>query len=168
MTQTARTWERFVDRERLVDEIMMLLPALARGLGCSGREELGEISGRGILVDVHLSPGHVQVLISLSRGPCSIRRLAKALRVSSPAVTQLVNHLEEHKIVERHHDPSDRRVVLVAYAPRMQDIARKIMERRGRRLTRAAERLTEEEARALLKGLNLLVESFERSQGEPA
>jgi LmbE family N-acetylglucosaminyl deacetylase len=38
----------------------------------------------------------------------------------------------------------------------------------NRRLTRAAERLTEEEARALLKGLNLLVESFERSQGEPA
>jgi DNA-binding MarR family transcriptional regulator len=74
---------------------------------------------------VHLSPGHVHVLISLSRGPCSIRRLAKALGLSSPAVTQLVNHLEEHKIVERHHDPSDRRVVLVAYAPGMQDIARK-------------------------------------------
>ena len=83
-----------MDRERLVDEIMMLLPALARGLGCSGREELGEISGRGILVDVHLSPGHVEVLISLGRGPCSIRRLAKALGVSSPAVPQLVNHLE--------------------------------------------------------------------------
>ena len=56
----------------------------------------------------------------------------------------------------------------MAYAPGMQDIARKIVERRGRRLTRAAERLTQEEARALLKGLNLLVESFEGSQGEPA
>ena len=66
-----------MDRERLMDEIMMLLPALARGLGRPGPEELGEISGRGIPVDVHLSPGHVQVLISLGRGPCSIRRLAK-------------------------------------------------------------------------------------------
>ena len=157
-----------MDRERLMDEIMMLLPALARGLGRPGPEELGEISGRGIPVDVHLSPGHVQVLISLGRGPCSIRRLAKALGVSSPAVTQFVNHLEEHKIVERHHDPSDRRVVLVDYAPGMQDIARKIMERRRRRLKRAVERLTEEEARALLKGLKLLVESFEGPQGEPA
>jgi DNA-binding MarR family transcriptional regulator len=157
-----------VDRERLMDEIMMLLPALARGLGRPGAEELGEISGRGIPVDVHLSPGHVQVLISLGSGPCSIRRLAKALGVSSPAVTQLVNHLEEHKIVERLHDPSDRRVVLVDYAPGMQDIARKIMERRRRRLKRAVERLTEEEARTLSKGLKLLVESFERPQGEPA
>jgi DNA-binding MarR family transcriptional regulator len=156
-----------VDRERLMDEVMMLLPALARGLGRPGSEELGEISGRQIPVDVHLSPGHLQVLISLGRGPCSIRRLAKALRVSSPAVTQLVNHLEEHKIVKRHPDPSDRRVVLVGYAPGMQDIARKLMERRGRKLTRAVERLTEEGARAQLKGLKLLVESFEGPQGEP-
>ena len=118
-------------------------------------------------MDVHLSPGHVQVLISLGRGPCSIRRLAKALGVSSPAVTQLVNHLEEYKIVERYHNPSDRRVVLVDYAPGMQDIARKIMERRRRRLKRAVERLTEEEARGAKKGLKLLVESFKEPQGEP-
>jgi hypothetical protein len=72
-----------VDRERLVDEIMMLLPALARGLGRSGREELGEISGRGIPVDVRLLLGHLQVLISLGHGPCLMRRLVKALGVSS-------------------------------------------------------------------------------------
>jgi DNA-binding MarR family transcriptional regulator len=75
----------------LMDEVMMLLPALARGLGRPGPGALDEISEREIPVDVHLSPGHVQVLISLGRGPCSIRRLAKALGVSSPAVTQLVN-----------------------------------------------------------------------------
>jgi DNA-binding MarR family transcriptional regulator len=76
--------------------------------------------------------------------------------------------LEEHEIVERYHDPTDRRVVLVDYAPGMQDIARKIMERRRRGLKRAVEKLTEEESRVLLKGLKLLVESFERAQGEPA
>ncbi len=54
------------------------------------------------------------------------------------------------------------------YAPGMQDIARKIMERRRRGLKRAVEKLTEEESRVLLKGLKLLVESFERAQGEPA
>ena len=157
-----------MDREWLMDEIMMLLPALARGLGRPGPEELGEISERGIPVDVHLSPGHVQILISLGRGPCSIHRLAKALGVSSPAVTQLVNRLEEHEIVERHHDSTDRRVVLVDYAPGMQDVARKIMERRRRGLKRAVERLTEEESRTLLKGLKLLVESFEGARGELA
>ncbi len=157
-----------MDRERLMNEVMMLLPALARGLGRPGPGELDEISEREIPVDVHLSPGHVQVLILLGREPCSIRRLAKALVVSSPAVTQLVNRLEEHEIVERHHDPTDRRVVLVDYAPGMQDIARKIMERRRRGLKRAVEKLTEEESRVLLKGLKLFAESFEWTQGKPA
>lgn len=106
-----------MDRERLIDGGIGPLPALARGLGRPGPEELGESSGWGISVDVHPSLGHVQVLISLGGGPCSIRRLAKALGVSSPAVTQLVNHLEEHTIAEHHHDFSDRRVVLVDNAP---------------------------------------------------
>ena len=157
-----------MDRERLVDEVLMLLPVLGRGLGRPGREELGEIAERGISVDVHLSPGHVQVLIALGRGPHSIRQLAGVVGVSSPAVTQLVNHLEEHKMVQRRHDPSDRRVVLVDYAPGMQDIARRMMEGRRRRIVEAVNSLTDEEARAFLKGLRLLVESFDGAKEEAA
>ena len=157
-----------MDRERLVDEVLMLLPVLGRGLGRPGPGELGEIAERGIPVDVHISPGHVQVLIALGRGPHSIRQLAALIGVSSPAVTQLVNHLEEHKMVQRRQDPSDRRVVLVDYAPGMQDIARRMMEGRRRRLREAVNSLTDEEARAFLKGLRSLVESFALVQeGEP-
>lgn len=157
-----------MNREQLVDEVLMLLPVLGRGLGRPGREELGEIAERGIPVDVHLSPGHVQVLIALGRGPHSIRQLAGLIGVSSPAVTQLVNHLEEHKMVERRHDPSDRRVVLVDYAPGMQDIASRMMEGRRRRLGEAVNSLTDEEARAFLKGLRLLVESFDGAKEKAA
>ena len=155
-----------MDRERLVDEVLMLLPVLGRELGRPGREELGEIVERGIPVDVHLSPGHVQILIALGRGPHSIRQLAGLVGVSSPAVTQLVNHLEEHKMVQRRHDPFDRRVVLVDYAPGMQDIARRMMEGRRRRLAQAVNPLTDEEARAFLKGLRLLVKSFDGAKEE--
>jgi DNA-binding MarR family transcriptional regulator len=157
-----------VDREWLVDEVLMLLPVLGRRLGRPGSEELGEIAERGIPVDVHLSPGHVQVLIALGRGPHSIRQLAGVVGVSSPAVTQLVNHLEEHKMVQRRHDPSDRRVVLVDYAPGMQDIARRMMKGRRRRIVEAVNSLTDEEARAFLKGLRLLVESFDGAKEEAA
>ena len=155
-----------MNRKRLVDEVLMLLPVLGRGLGRPGREELGEITERGIPVDVYLSPGHVQVLIALGRGPHSIRQLAGVVGVSSPAVTQLVNHLEEHKMVQRRHDLSDRRVVLVDYAPGMQDIARRMMEGRRRQLAEVVNSLTDEEARAFLKGLRLLVESFDGAKEE--
>ncbi len=157
-----------MDRERLIDEVLMLLPVLGRGLGRPGPSELGEIAERGISVDVHISPGHVQVLIALGRGPHSIRQLATLIGVSSPAVTQLVNYLEEHKMVQRRQDPSDRRVVLVDYAPGMQDIARRMMEGRRQRLGEAVNSLTDEEARAFLKGLKLLVEGFALVQeGDP-
>ena len=143
-----------------MDEVLLLLPVLGRGLGRPGREGLGEIAERGIPVNAHLSPGHVQVLLALGRGPHSIRKLAGVVGVSSPAVTQLVNHLEEHKMVQRRYDPSYRRVVLVDYAPGMQEIARRMMEGHRRRLAEAVNPLTDKEARAFLKGLRLLVTSF--------
>ena len=149
-----------MDRERLVDEVLMLLPVLGRR-SRPGPVELGALADRGGPADVHMSPGHVQVLIALGRGPRSVRQLAGKVGVSSSAVTQLVNHLEEHKIVERRQDPEDRRVVLVDYAPGMQDIACRMMEGRRRWLREAVSPLTDEEARAFIKGLKLLVEGFE-------
>ena len=150
----------------MVDEILMLLPVLARGLGRPDPSEMGELAQRGIPVDATLSPGHVQVLIALGRGPHSIGRLAEAVGVTPPAASQLVDRLSEHGMIERRPDPADRRVVLVDYAPGMQDIARRMMERRGRKLGQALDRMTEDEVRALLKGLKLLVESFEGTHGE--
>ena len=150
----------------MADEIMMLLPVLARGLGRPDPSEIGELARRGIPVDTTLSPGHMQVLIALGKGPHSIGRLAEAVGVSPPAASQLVDRLSEYGMVERRHDPADRRVVLVDYVPGMQDIARRMMEGRGRRLRGAIEKMTDDETHALLKGLKLLVESFEGPHGE--
>ncbi len=149
-----------MDRERLVDEILMLMPVLMRSIGRPDPVEMGRIGSRGVPVEVHVSPGHVQILIALSRGPHSAGQLAEVLGVTRPAATQLVDKLVEHGMVERRHDPQDRRVVLVDYVPGMQDIARRITETRRRRLAAALEPLTDEEARAFLKGLRTVTESF--------
>lgn len=153
-----------MDREQLVDEVLMLLPVLGRGLGRPDPAELKALARRGIPVDAQLSPGHVQVLIALGRGPHSISKLAEAVGVSPPAASQLVDRLAEHGMVERAHAPEDRRVVLVDYVPGMQDVARRMMEGRRRRLEEAMSSLTDEEARAFLKGLKLLVESFDATE----
>lgn len=153
-----------MNRERVVDEILMLLPVLTRGLGRPDPSEIGELARRGISVNATLSPGHVQVLIALGKGPHSIGRLAEAVGVTPPAASKLVDSLSEHGMIERRHDPADRRVVLVDYAPGMQDIARRMMERRVQKLREALARMTDEEVRALLKGLRLLIESFELSR----
>ena len=142
----------------------MLLPVLARGLGRPDPGEMEELARVGAPVDARIAPGHVQVLIALGRGPCSIGGLAEAVGVSAPAASQLVDRLAEHGMVERRHDERDRRKVLVDYVPGMQEIARRMMEGRRRRTEQAMGEMTDEEARAFLKGLKLLVEGFEGGQ----
>lgn len=156
-----------MDRQGIVDEVMMLLPVLGRGVGRPTPVEMAEMSRRGVRSpEAHVSPGHVQVLISLSRGPRSVGQLAEAVGVSPSAVTQLVDRLVEHGIVERHHDEKDRRMVLVDYVPEMHDVARGIVESRRRQLEGVIGALTDEEAMAFLKGLKMLVESFGGTPGE--
>lgn len=155
-----------MDRERIVDEVLMLLPALTRGMGKPSPVEFDEIASQGVPVDVHISPGHVQVLIALARGPRSVGQLADEVGVSPPAATQLVDRLVEHGMVERRHDPGDRRVVLVDYVPGMQGVARRMMEGRRNQLRQVVGSLTDEEAEGFLKGLKMLVRSFGAAPGE--
>ena len=154
-----------MDREKLVDETLMLLPTLMRLVKRPSPLEMGEIARRG-LTDVNVSPGHIQVLIALTRGPRSVGKLAEELEVSPPAATQLVDRLAEHGMVNRHSDPKDRRVVLVDYVEGMHDVARCIVEDRRRPLQAAMSKMTDEEALAFVKGLRLLAESFGIASGE--
>ena len=154
-----------MDRGKLVDETLMLLPTLMRLVERPSPVEMGEIARCG-LTDVHVSPGHIQVLIALTRGPRSVGKLAEELEVSPPAATQLVDRLAEHGMVNRHSDPKDRRVVLVDYVEGMHDVARCIVEDRRRPLQAAMSKMTDEEALAFVKGLRLLAESFGIASGE--
>jgi DNA-binding MarR family transcriptional regulator len=149
-----------MDRERLVDETLMLLPTLMRLVERPSPVEMGEIARRGLPTDVQVSPGHIQVLIALTRGPRSVGRLAEELGVSPPAATQLVDRLAEHGMVDRHSDPADRRVVLVDYVEGMHEVARRIVEDRRRPLQDAMNQMTDEEALAFVKGLRLLARSL--------
>lgn len=149
-----------MNRDRLVDEILMLLPTLMRLVERPSPVEMGEISRSGVATDVQVSPGHIQVLIALTRGPRSVGQLAEELEVSPPAATQLVDKLAEHGMVDRHHDPEDRRVVLVDYVDGMHEVARHIVEDRRRPLENAMSKMTDKEALAFVKGLKLLAESF--------
>jgi DNA-binding MarR family transcriptional regulator len=149
-----------VNREWLVDEVLMLMPTLMRAIGGPDPAEMAEFASRGVPTEVRISPGHVQIMIALTHGPHSVGHLAEVLGVSPPAATQLVDRLVEHGMVERRHDPADRRVVLVDYVPAMRDVARRLMEVRRRRLTEAMERLSDEEARMFVRGLRSLAEGF--------
>ncbi len=155
-----------MDRERLVDETLMLLPTLMRLVERPSPVEMGELVRRGVATDVQVSPGHIQVLIALTRGPRSVGQLAEELGVSPSAATQLVDKLAEHGMVDRHHDPADRRVVLVDYVAGMHEVAGRIVGDRRRPLHDAMSRMTDGEVLAFVKGLRLLAESLGAAKGE--
>jgi DNA-binding MarR family transcriptional regulator len=144
----------------------MLLPTLIRLVERPSPVEMGEIARRGVAADVQVSPGHIQVLIALARGPRSVGQLAEELGVSPPAATQLVDKLAEHGMVDRHNDPADRRVVLVDYVAGMREVAGRIVEDRRRPLHDAMSKMTDGEALAFVKGLRLLAQSFGAATGE--
>src|ERR687898_1239711 len=121
-----------MDRERLVDETLMLLPTLMRLVERPSPVEMGEIARRGVATDVQVSPGHIQVLIALARGPRSVGQLAEELGVSPPAATQLVDKLAEHGMVDRHNDPADRRGGFFDYLAGMPEVTRRLGEDRCR------------------------------------
>lgn len=89
--------------------------------------------------EMGLTPERASVLSVLTfGGPRTIGRLARAERVSPPAITRIVDALEASGLVERNRDHPDRRVVTVAVTP----AGRRLMERgRARRVETLAERL---------------------------
>ena len=66
---------------------------------------------------VCVSRTEVGVLRNLRAGPRRITELAAEERVTQPAITLLVNRLQERGWVERIPDPSDGRAVLVSLTP---------------------------------------------------
>lgn len=152
--------ESEVSLEEIVDEMMLLLPVLGRGLRQPTAAELEGIPEGRLPEESQVSTGHVQIMITLARGPQSIGALAEALGVSRPAVTQLVDRLVGFGLVERRHDPGDRRVVLVDFSATDREAARRIVAARRRPLERAVSRMQAGEAQVFLRGLKLLAEEL--------
>lgn len=90
-------------RRRQLDEIASSLPRRAATLS---RLFIARTS-------VQMSRTEVGVMQALESRPWRITELAAQEGVTQPAITLLVNRLQERGWVERQHDPSDRRAVLV-------------------------------------------------------
>ena len=96
---------------------------------------------------------HLNVLTTLeSEGPASMGRLAETLDVSVASMTGIVDRMEKRGLVERRHEETDRRVVLVSPTEAGRDIFREMDERRRVGLGKVLERLSVDELEGLLKG----------------
>jgi MarR family transcriptional regulator, 2-MHQ and catechol-resistance regulon repressor len=101
-----------------------------------------------------LSLVHLNVLTALEvEGPLSMRRLAEAMDVSDASATGIVDRMEKRGIVERRHDTSDRRIVLVYLTDAGAKVFRDMAAHRRQVLEKVLDRLSGEEMGALLVGM---------------
>src|SRR5579864_6341517 len=73
-----------------------------------------ESAADGVSPSMHSALSAVE---RLGPSPIPIGDLAAAEQVSPPAMTRIVTNLEEHGLVTRQVDPTDRRVALLAITP---------------------------------------------------
>ncbi len=98
------------DRQELTERIFELRPVMKRLFGAGIyrglREELQAVT-------IH----QLTALSLLKNGSITMRELAKELDVTESSATAVTDRLVKQGLVERHNDPSDRRVVRLSLSP---------------------------------------------------
>jgi DNA-binding MarR family transcriptional regulator len=101
-----------------------------------------------------------QVLFYVGEHPgCRMGDVAKAFAVTLPAVTHIVDRLEQKQFVQRSADPADRRAYVLELTRRGAELAGELQAVRMRGLERVVARLTTAQREHVIDGLQALVDA---------
>jgi DNA-binding MarR family transcriptional regulator len=115
-----------------------------------------------------LSLTHFQVLSILDRsGPMPMSHLAEHLGVSLPNATGIISRMEERGVVERLHDATDRRVVVVQPTQVGLEFSRELGDVRRTQLTALIGALTLEQQENLLRAVRDLRAVIDQPTSQP-
>jgi DNA-binding MarR family transcriptional regulator len=89
--------------------------------------------------------------------------LAKEQMITQAAMSSIVDHLEELKLIQRMKNEFDRRVVKVAITPKGQEEVKKGLRLYRKFIEKATRNLTSNERRGLLTTLDHMLESAENA-----
>ncbi|HEY3290214.1 MAG TPA: MarR family transcriptional regulator [Anaerolineae bacterium] len=100
-----------------------------------------------------------------SHGPCTMGALVEATSTSKAAISQMVDRLEQQKLVERAEAPADRRAKLVTLTRKGKRVMDESMRARQDWLKRAGEMLTTQQKLQVTEALHTLTEAAARAEG---
>ena len=101
-----------------------------------------------------------QVLFYVGDHPgCHMGDVAKAFAVTLPAVTHIVDRLEQKQLLERADHPGDRRVYVLELTRKGAKLAQDLQTVRIRGLERVVTRMSTDDRQQVIKGLEALVDA---------
>jgi DNA-binding MarR family transcriptional regulator len=110
--------------------------------------------------ELELTFAQSQVLFYVSDHPgCHMGDVAKAFGVTLPAVTHIVDRLEEKQLLLRGDDPSDRRVYVLEVTRQGKSLAQELRALQMRGLEDVLARMAAEDRQRVIRGLEALVEA---------
>ena len=140
------------DFDALLDEFDELLFRFARAIGSQAESDGEEQS---------LSPPQYMVLRALQRtGPMRVSDVAAHLGVTNPAASMLLQVMTEQGLVEREPDPTDGRATLLSLSPAGSTRVAEAEETRRRFMKRVTSRLSADDLRTMIRGLNELADAI--------
>ena len=147
-----REFERAPSRSRRLDEIAEGLPQRA---GVLSRLFLTRTS-------VDVSRTEAGVIRSVSLRPQRVTVLAAGEGVTQPAISRVVNRLEQRGWVTRESDPHDGRVVMVRLSPAGRTIADRLRDEYRALVHEEMATLDDDDVETLARAIDVLDELIER------
>ena len=118
-------------------------------------------------MSLNLGIGQLKTLFFISnRGATTTGKLATALKVTPTNITGIIDRLLEKNLITRTGDTDDRRVLVLRTTPKGDELVAELRQKRRERMSELFNRLNEEEAAIVARGLKIMVKAIEAKQDE--
>ena len=117
--------------------------------------------------ELELTFSQSMVLFYVEQHPgCSMGEVAKAIDVTLPAITQVVDRLEQRAFLTRGSDPTDRRVSTLQLTAAGKDLAKELQILQIESLESVLARISPRDRHRVVKGLEVLVQAATQGRAE--
>ena len=111
-----------------------------------------------------LTMRQTKTLFFLSDGPRRMSDVARRLRVETPSATSMIDRLAAKGLVERGHDPTDRRAVVCSLTQAGMDAIEEFWAQRTARTESLAAVLSTEELEVVVPALEIMADAAHRAR----
>jgi DNA-binding MarR family transcriptional regulator len=103
----------------------------------------------------------LRILLSIQYGKDQVGKLAQNSRVTQPAMSNIVDHLIDLKLVRRYPHPTDRRQIKLCLTPKGIALTERVRRKAAERYVGAIQHLSVGDRKAMIDGIKVIFDVIE-------